>query len=265
MQETINVYGTKLNIQQFNTLLEYAQTRDPNIKLKRLKMATDAYKEYKQIHVEYPEDIVESPVCDDYQLTDSTDMWYKPWVQFRDEFLVDRELNYRLVDEKEAEVIFNETAENALNELDSMPDINTIVDDVETQTSDDVDSDPVVEMTQSDVSVESVVPTPAAVVVAPKRRGRPPGSGGKAKTVKTPKVSTTTRRAKRGPVTRKTVRKTVRKVAAKKRGGSNAERARSLIKSGVGRGWERKRIIEKLVNHLNIGSAYAASLYQSNK
>jgi succinate dehydrogenase flavin-adding protein (antitoxin of CptAB toxin-antitoxin module) len=275
------------------------------IHLKRLKFASEAYRDHKAIFTEQ--------IFDDetQRLIDEPIEGYIAWPAFRDEFLKDWINNRRPIDEKEDQVMIDKLADEALNELmdtGASVDLGAVVlqveeieqvvadadsatimlDTLEVADADSatimLDTLEVASVSESEVPVdvpeegdEEDVPLPLeeaeAITIpvdeataAPKRRGRPPGSG-KPKAEKVAKVpKEKVPKVPKVPTVRAAKKKVAKKVAAKKAdGGSKAEKARGIIaKFGPrGRKWERKDILEKLVSQLGVGPAYASSLYQS--
>ncbi len=209
------------------------------LELARLKSASEEYRVHKSIY--------KDPV------TDEELPGFQTWPVFRDEFLEDWKSNRRVVTEKEADVHFDRIADESLNELETIgtPDVAALVDEVEKTEQ---------EETIGVIVADPTTGEPVAVAVAteaPKRRGRPPGSGKKKAVV--PGSRSYLRN------TEKVLRKVAKKAAAKKKGGSTSERAQAIIEKygPSGRKWSRKDVIEKLVSSIDgLGSAYASTLYQ---
>lgn len=197
----------------------------PPLELARLKAAAEDYKLHKSIFID---PVTEEPL-----------EGLKLWPEFRDEFLADWKSNRRVVTEKEADVHFDKIADESLSELQTIgaTDVAALA-DVFAAAQEDVE--PVLPPSDTVIPVPGI-PTNAAVelISTPKRRGRPPGSGKKASVAK--------------PATKR--------IAAKK-GGSASAKAEALIERYQARKWSRKDIIEKLVSQLEMGTAYASTLYQ---
>lgn len=210
------------------------------LELARLKNASEEYKVHKSNYKD--------------PITDEELPGFQTWPVFRDEFLADWKSNRRVVTEKEADVIFDQIADESLTELETIGvtlDVNTVVDEAEKAEQEDATVPLVDAPTAADFD-NSPVLSRVITVMVPKRRGRPPGK----------KVAT-------AKVVRKVVSKKAKsaskskKVAAKKKSGSTAEKAQAIVERYVERGWQRKDVIEKLVSSIDgLGTAYAASLYQ---
>lgn len=205
-------------------LLETAQGREKGREIwqNRVKKASEAHVELKALHTEY----------------DEVDETFPDWQTFRDNFILDWIANRTIVTEEEAEMIFETTADEALAVI---------------ETAEQNDSPRTISvLVASSTSVEpgvvlTAVDAEPAVAVAPKRRGRPPGAGKKAVVVKAAAKKSSTKK----------------KVAAKKSsGGSASAKAQVLIEKYASRDWSRKDIILKLQSQLDMGAAYASTLYQ---
>lgn len=191
------------------------------IKLNQLKKASEAYKELRGLHTD--------PV------TEEVDGEFPAWSVFRDGFIADWTANRIIVDEKEADAMFEKTAEEALAEIEAAE--AGIVEEVSTETT---------------TAVAAPVAEEAPVVA--KRRGRPPGSGNKAKATKAAAVV-------KAKATKKAGKK---KVAAKKKsaGTSKMDAARVTVEKFAAKGWSRKDIIQRLIDVNGLTPAYAATAYQ---
>lgn len=201
----------------------------------RVKMASEAYQALKGINGGL-ETLVERSAEDE---ADEVDVSFPDWPTFRDNFILDWIGSRIVVTDKEADMIFERTAEEALAAIE--------------QAEQNGSDAPVV-----DTSATTVVqsPTVAPVVeIATKRRGRPPGS-----------AKTAVKKSYYVPVSQRPAKtKTVRKAAAKKKTvakGSASAKAQSLIEKYAARDWSRKDIIAKLQSQLDMGAAYASTLYQ---
>jgi len=148
-----------------------------------------------------------------------------------------------------------------LNELDS----GTVTIDV-AEVADQVEASE--ELTEADAPAlvlehEAEASAPVATeseAAAPKRRGRPPGSGKKVAVAKgEPK------RRGRPPGAKAKVPKTPKQAAAKKKGGNKAAQAREIIATWSAKGWARKDIIGKLIERLELSPATASTYYQNYK
>lgn len=215
------------------------------LELARLKNASEAYKVHKSNYID--------PVTEE-QLPG-----FQAWPEFRDEFLADWKSNRRVVTEKEADVIFDNLADESLTELATIGatvDINLVVDGVEKEEDDTIG-----------VIVEGEGGVPIAVAI----------EGNTVIATANPKVirkeiakrRSTSKKVATAKVVRKVVAKKKvvskpKKVAAKKKSGAtSADKAKAIIERYVARKWARKDVIEKLVNSIDgLGVAYAATLYQ---
>lgn len=231
---------------------EVSKDKATALDLARLKSASEAYRVHKSIYLD--------PV------TGEPETGYQLWPEFRDEFLNDWKSNRRIVTEKEADVHFDRIADESLNELETtgIPvDVNQVVDQVEqTQVSTEE-----TEIPSTATAPVSAVAAHDEVHSAPKRRGRPPGTGkAKLKVVGSNGQVAPKRRGRPvGSTSKSSSVKKMKKVAAKKKGGGTSTKAESLIlKFGPkGRKWPRKDVIQKLVDSIDgLGAPYAASLYQ---
>jgi hypothetical protein len=195
----------------------------------RVKKAGEAYAIAKTIHGETSTHTLVAKTAEDED--DDVDSTFPDWPTYRDNFILDWIGSRIVVTDKEADMIFDRTADEALAAIEQG------------------------EQNQADADAPVVDPAPTVVTVtmgdvpAVKRRGRPPGSGKKSAT---------------GVVkATKTVKTKTRKVAAKKKsGGSASAKAQAIIEKYGSRDWSRKDIITKLQNQLGMGAAYAATLYQ---
>lgn len=199
--------------------------------LNRLKHASAAYQEYKAIHIDYESTGVdpETNINEGNHMAEG----FKTWPEFREEFLTDWNNNRRIVDEKEADMHFDNVANEALSELDT--------------------AGATVELVVNGTVVASLDASVTEVAPAARRRGRPPGSG-KAKAVKAAVI----KGAKRG---RPAGTKKVKAQAAKKKAGTNVGQAIVEKYGPAGRKWARKDVIEKLIA-AGISTGYAPSVYQ---
>lgn len=224
-----------------------ADKKSSQLELARLKNASEDYKVHKSNYID--------PVTDE-QLPG-----FKLWPEFRDEFLADWKSNRRIVTEKEADVIFDQIADESLTELETIGvtvDVNVVVDEVEKSEQDDTIGVIVANPETGEPIAVAVGTAPsrlnldtelAARAATPKRRGRPAG-----KKVATAKVV-------RKVIAKKTSKP--KKVAAKKKSGSTSEKAQAIIERYVARDWSRGQIIEKLQAQIDgLGAAYASTLYQ---
>lgn len=239
------------------------------IKLKRLKFATEAYADHKACYTD--------PV------TGEEFPGYKPWDEFRDEFIADWISNRRPINEKEDQVITDKLVDEALGELDALGapvDLGTVIDTIEQNDAATIAFDTAVASDEAPKAVPTTTMPVDEATTAPKRRGRPPGSGkpkviaveaNDAGTVELVDAAPKRRgrppgKAKAGVVKTKPA-KVAKKAAAKKAGGSNADKARKLIAmyGPKGRKWERKDVIAKLISQLGLGAATASTYYQNYK
>ena len=191
------------------------------IKLNQLKKASEAYAELRSLHTD--------------PLTEEVDGDFPAWSIFRDGFIAEWISNRIIVDEKEADVMFDTIVETAIQEIEAAEAVAA--------------STEVVELT---TPVAAVTTAPEAVVVA-KRRGRPPG--------KKVEGATPAKKSYYKPKAKGVAKN--KKVAAKKKSGSSASsKAQTLVERYVERKWSRKDIIAKLQEQLGMGAAYAGTLYQ---
>jgi hypothetical protein len=207
----------------------------------RVKKASEAYKELQALAEDYDQSITSE---NDGEATLHLDAdAYVPeqlptWPVFRDNFILDWMSNRIVVTEEEADEMFNQDAENALNLIEGQEQsggesLNT--------------SEPAVSSTIP--AGETPSTTEASAPVA-KRRGRPPGTKNSTK-----KVAKAVRKAK-APRKVKAAAKVGRKAS------SNSAKAQKIVEMYKAKGWERKRVIEKLMTQLEMGKAYASTLYQ---
>lgn len=192
----------------------------------RVKMAGEAYNIAKAIHNDHTLTALVPKTCEDED--DCDDQLFCDWPTYRDNFILDWIANRTIVTTEEADIMFDRTANAALAELEP-----TGLDVVE-----DLDSD-------AEAITSEVVPPSEAPPVVKK-------SYAKAKV----KVEAVVKLFKK---------KAVKKVAAKKKSaakGSASEKAQVIIEKYAARNWSRKDIIAKVQTQLNMGSAYAATLYQ---
>lgn len=187
------------------------------IRLNQLKKASEAYKEQKAIY----EDLT----------TEDMETALPPWPQFRDAFLADWNLNRIIVDEKEADEMFNKAAEEALAQIEA-------AEGTTTETTTMIPSLP----------GEALVNTSAD---PKKKRGRPPGK----KTAKVAKKSYSKAKTK-------AVKTAKAKKATKKEGPSKMDLARATVEKFAAKGWSRKDILARLVEQNGLSPAYAATAYQ---
>lgn len=213
------------------------------IKLNQLKKASEAYAELRTLHTD--------------PLTDEVDGNFPAWSIFRDDFIADWTSNRTIVDEKEADAMFDTLVETAIQEIETA-EANAAAEVVETPTPAVVNNvDPSVGMGD---------------VAAPKRRGRPPGS---AKTAETTETAPKAKKSYYVPVALRNAKKTAKvkkvtktkKVAAKKKsaGGGKMDLARVTVEKFSAKGWSRKDIIARLVEVNGLSPAYAATAYQKLK
>lgn len=222
-------------------------TEQEKLQLARLKAASDDYKIHKTIFID--------PV------TEERLEGFMEWPAFRDAFLADWKSNRRVVTEKEADVIFDKLADEALTDLENLgapTDVNALADQAAAAQDSDADD-------ETPVPATAPAATPAAeapATTAPKRRGRPPG---KAKLTVVASNDTPVAAKRRGRPPGKSTRPVTRKVAAKKKGGGTSVKAAAIIaKFGPkGRKWDRKDVLVKLQSSIKgLGAAYASTLYQ---
>ena len=210
----------------------------------RVKRASEAYKELQALSTDYDETIVSENEHEASMYLEADA--YQPeqlptWPVFRDNFILDWMSNRIVVTEEEADKMFESDAESALphegQEQSGGESLNT--------------SEPAVSSTSpaGEAPTATAEETPAVVT---KRRGRPPGTKAKAK-----KVVKVTHKVK---TARKVKKASAPKVARK--GTSNSAKAQRIVEMYKGKGWARKDIIEKLQTQLEMGKAYASTLYQ---
>lgn len=208
----------------------------------RVKMASEAYQILKGINADASVASIECeplvPTEDEAEAQEVVDVDSFPsWPTFRDNFLLDWIGSRIVVTDKEADMIFERTAEEALAAIEQAEQNGSDAPVVDTSTT--------------------VVASALVVETAPKRRGRPPGSGVKKGTTGTSKTL--------AKLKARTKRAKSKKVAAKKKsasGGSASAKAQTLIEKYGSRDWSRKDIIGKLQAQLGMGAAYASTLYQ---
>ncbi len=206
------------------------------IKLNQLKKASEAYAELRTLHTD--------------PLTDEVDGTFPAWSIFRDDFIADWTSNRIIVDEKEADAMFDTIVEKAIQEIETAEAGATAV--------------------ETEPTAAPIATTAPEAVVTAKRRGRPPGSA-KAVDATAPKKSyyipvsqrkgTKATKAKTAKVTK------TKKVAAKKKsaGGGKMDLARVTVEKFTAKGWSRKDIIARLVDVNGLSPAYAATAYQKLK
>lgn len=193
------------------------------IRLNQLKKATEAYKELKVLHT----DPVTEELSEDFPA----------WSVFRDGFIADWTSNRIIVDEKEADAMFDKTAEEALAQIEAAEGNTVELVVVETI------NPPVITLKVKDVP-------------AVKRRGRPPGKtvpGARSYLPATEKVLRKLKQAKT---------KAKAKKATKKEGPSKMDLARATVEKFAAKGWSRKDILARLVKQNGLSPAYAATAYQ---
>lgn len=245
--------------------------KDNSLQLARLKAASEDYKVHKSIFVD--------PV------TDEKLEGFLEWPAFRDQFLNDWINNRRVVTEKEADVIFDRIADESLTELENLgsnADVAALAEQVAaSEESTEEAQDEVTPATVVEPGVVLTTEEAPAAGVAPKRRGRPPGSGKKPKLAivvsndtpaaeaaapakrKSYYVPVSERKAKAAKPAAKASKPKVKAAAAKKKGKSTSERAAEIVAWGQSRKWARKDIIERMVARIDgLGAAYAGTLYQ---
>ena len=197
----------------------------------RVKMASEAFDIAKGIHAQHSLTSLVAKTSEDED--DDVDETFPDWPTFRDNFILDWIGSRTVVTEQEADMIFERTADEALQAIEQAEQNGTL------------STEPVVD-TSAPV-VETPAPAASEPVVATKRRGRPPGSGKKTATAVVKAAKKTGRR----------------KVAAKKKSvGSASAKAQTIIEKYAAREWSRKDIIQKLQDQLGMGAAYASTLYQ---
>lgn len=207
----------------------------------RVKSAGEAYKIAKTAYTDVD---FEGMPKDADEVVSGIDPLFPDWPTYRDNFILDWLSNRIVVTEKEAEAMFDETAAAALAALEG--------------------TEAAIVPTDTIVPTETVAtpaPVETEVVVVAKRRGRPPG------VKKTAAVVAPVVKAKKSyyvPVGKRKAKKTkAKKVAkAKSNRGSASAKAQTLIERYVAKDWSRKDIIAKLQSQLDMGAAYAATLYQ---
>lgn len=232
-------------------MTETTEQKSSSMELTRLKAASQEYKVHKSILID--------PVTEE-RLTG-----FLEWPVFRDVFLTDWKSNRRVYTAREADMIFEKIANESLSELDRTGASDVGTDESVTTTEIPPEVRGVVqEVSQAAVqavleaavkAAKTAVPAPAPkrygrgrgrpsssvkdTSTAPKRRGRPPGSGKKATASKP----------------------AMKRVAAKKKGGNATMRAQAIVEKYKARDWPRKDIIQKLIV-AGISSGYAPSVYQ---
>jgi hypothetical protein len=232
------------------------------LELARLKAASEDYKVHKSIFVD---PVTEEPL-----------EGFKTWPEFRDEFLADWKSNRRVVTEKEADVHFDKIADESLAELENIgapTDVAALAEQVATDSDTDADDSatgPFTTQTPHEAA-QAALQAAAPTATAPKRRGRPPGSGKLKVVASNDEAPAAPKRRGRPPgsgkkaSTAKASKPALKKVAAKKKGGGTSAKAQAIIEKygPAGRKWARKDVIEKLVNSIDgLGAAYASTLYQ---
>ena len=210
----------------------------------RVKMASEAYAIAKGIHGAHSLTTLVERLADEER--DDADPTFPDWPVYRDNFILDWIANRIVVTEEEADMIFDRTVDEALQQIEAQ----------EQNDSGTLPADPSVSVTVTPPASPEGRDETTPVV---KRRGRPPGSG--KKTAEAPAkrksyyVPVAQRKAKAKPA--------ARKVAAKKKsGGSVSAKAQPIIERFTARKWSRRDILIKLQDQLEIGAAYAATLYQ---
>lgn len=186
------------------------------IKLNQLKNASAAYKEQKAIY----EDLT----------TEDMETALPLWPEFRDAFLADWNLNRIIVDEKEADAMFDKTAEEALAQIEN----------AEAGTSSPEATEP----------TSSVATSPSTA--APKRR-RPSAKKTVVKATKKSVVKAKTKAVKAAKA---------KKATKKDTGPTKMDLARDTVAKFSAKGWSRKEILERLVQVNGLSPAYSATAYQ---
>lgn len=237
------------------------QTGEPRkasaLELSRLKAASEDYKVHKSIYLD--------------SVTGEPTEGFLEWPAFRDQFLTDWKSNRRIVTEQEADVHFDRIADESLSELDSLgatADVSALAEQVvQTQEAQD---DTIGVIIENPTTGEPVA-VATAPVVAPKRRGRPPGKAKLKVVVSNDTPAPAAAKAKKSyyiPVSQRKVaaKKAPKKAAAKKKGSSGkstSERAAVIVAWGQSRKWSRKDIIDRMTSQIDgLGAAYASTLYQ---
>jgi hypothetical protein len=224
------------------------------MELARLKAASEDYKVHKSIYID--------PV------TEERLEGFMEWPVFRDEFLADWKSNRRVVTEKEADVHFDRIAEESLSELENIgapTDVAALAEQVASSEGSDEASDDTLPTATAPTAAPVAAEAPAAT--APKRRGRPPGSGKLKVVASNDEAPAAPKRRGRPPGSGKKAtvasKPALKKVAAKKKGGNTSAKAQTIVERYAARKWSRKDIIEKLVSQIDgLGTAYASTLYQ---
>lgn len=190
------------------------------IKLNQLKKASEAYAELRVLHTD--------------PLTDEVDDEFPVWSLFRDGFIADWTSNRIIVDEKEADVMYDTIANEALAVIEAA-EAGAVSTEVEVPT------------------VAAVETAPVEAVVAKRRRGRPAGA----------KVEGATKKSYYKPKAKTEKSTKPKKVAAKKKSTASASsKAQAIVEKYKERAWSRKDIIAKIQEQLEMGVAYASTLYQ---
>jgi hypothetical protein len=189
----------------------------------RIKMASEAYQVAKSIAADNTLTTLVERNAEDEE--DDHDETILDWQTYRDNFILDWIANRTVVTQEEADAMIERDIDQALQAAE-------LTEDAE-----------VVEVVE-DAPIAVVAPTPSPepiVVVVKKKSYYKPKTKAVAKTVKA---------------------KAPKKAAAKKKTVSASDKAQVIIERYVARNWTRKSIIEKLQDQLDMGAAYASTLYQ---
>jgi hypothetical protein len=192
----------------------------------RIKMASEAYQELKSIEGEYDLTAVaiKGNEDDDGDVVES----FTDWATFRDNFILDWIGSRTVVNEKEADMIFERTADEALA---------------------------LIEQTEAASGSEEAAGLAAETANEP----APAPAPRKRKTLRE-----NVRPLRKSVVkSKKTAPKKKKAAAAKKKsGGTASAKAQVIIEKYAAKDWSRKEIIQKLQDQLGMGAAYASTLYQ---
>lgn len=217
----------------------------------RVKMASEAYQILKGISADVSVASIECeplvPTEDEAEAQEVVDADEFPsWPTFRDNFLLDWIGSRIVVTDKEADMIFERTAEEALAAIEQAEQ-----NDSETT---------IIDSTPSSVLTDTSKPLIVTIgdVPAVKRRGRPPGKKVPGSTSYLPITTKTLAKLKAKTARKKYAAKAKKSVAR----GSASAKAQTIIEKYGARDWSRKDIIAKLQTQLEMGAAYASTLYQ---
>lgn len=245
-QETDLLTRTREEMMRKNQNGEFADKSLASLWQNRVKKASEAYKELQALSIDYDESIVSANEAD-ATLHLEADAYVPEqlptWPIFRDNFILDWMTNRIVVTEEEADAMFINDVEAATASDGEQNGGETLVSTSEPAVSSTIPA--------SEPSTTATEATPAS---QPKRRGRPPGTKNKAKQV--------TKAVRKVKAKSKTVRKTKATASRGRKPTSASAKAQRLIEMYQGKGWARKDIIEKLQKQLELGAAYAATLYQ---